>query len=184
MGRSPGSTKVTRTTDPAGDRRLGQYQGQLASSFAHPNRNPTSLQKAWNNIKDFVGGGASGAVDAGKGMWQLGYDTFYGASPFGDEQTQAETKARAQVRGELIKHPAKLVDAVKAPYEQDIATGHDGRAAGRAVFDIASIIGTGGGGATAKAGSAASTTSRQHAGAPHCGTTRRRRQRSRSRSRG
>jgi hypothetical protein len=120
-----------------------------------PEPEPNVLQKAWNNTKDFVGGGASGAIDAGKGVYQLGYDTFYGASPFADEQTQAETKARAQARGELIKDPSKLIDAVKAPYQQDIATGHDGRAAGRAVFDILTIIGTGSAGATAKTGTAA-----------------------------
>ena len=54
----------------------------------------------------------------------------------------SETKARAQARGELIKDPGKLIDPVKAPYEQDIAAGHDGRAAGRAVFDILTVVGT------------------------------------------
>ena len=125
-----------------------------------PEPEPNVLQKAWNNTKDLVGGGASGAVDAGQGMWQLGYDTFYGPSPFADEQTQAETKARAQARGDLIKNPGKLLDAVKAPYEQDINSGHDGRAAGRAVFDILTIIGTGGLTKTGTAARAASTTAR------------------------
>jgi RHS repeat-associated protein len=117
---------------------------------AEPEPEPNVLQKAWNNTKDFVGGAKDGAVDAGQGLYQLGYDTFYGASPFADEQTQAETKARAEARGELIKDPGKLIDAVKAPYEQDINSGHDGRAAGRAAFDILTVIGTGGAGTAAK----------------------------------
>jgi hypothetical protein len=38
----------------------------------------------------------------------------HGSSPFADEQTQAETKARAEARDDLIKNPGKLVDAGSA----------------------------------------------------------------------
>jgi hypothetical protein len=116
--------------------------------------------RLWHNTTEFVGGAKDGAVDAGKGLYQLGYDTFYGSSPFADEQTQAETKARAEARGELVKNPAKLVEAVKAPYEQDINSGHAGRAAGHAVFDLATLFGAGSLTKTGRASAAAQTAAR------------------------
>jgi hypothetical protein len=61
-----------------------------------PKRN--LAQRLWHNTTEFVGGAKDGGVDAGKGLYQLGYDTFYGSSPFADELTQAETKARAGPR--------------------------------------------------------------------------------------
>lgn len=40
-----------------------------------PKRN--LAQRIWHNTTEFVGGAKDGGVDAGKGLWQLGYDTFY-----------------------------------------------------------------------------------------------------------
>jgi RHS repeat-associated protein len=93
-----------------------------------------------DNLGGFVGGIKDGAVDAANGLGQLSYDVFIGSSPFVSEQTRQETHARAQARGDLIKHPGQLVDALLQPYKDDIAQGDDARAAGRAVFDISTLL--------------------------------------------
>jgi hypothetical protein len=50
-----------------------------------PHRNV--LQRFGHNLAELGGGIKDGSVDAGKGIGQLGYDVFWGSSPFVDEQT-------------------------------------------------------------------------------------------------
>jgi hypothetical protein len=94
-------------------------------------------------VAEFGGGMKDGAVDTGKGLGQLGCDVFWGSSPFADEQTRAETRARAQARKYAVTHPEQLAEAIVAPYQQDLAAGRDGHAAGRAAFEAITVIGAG-----------------------------------------
>lgn len=66
------------------------------------------MQRVVHNTAELVGGAKDGAVEAGKGLGQLGYDVFYGSSPFADEQTRAATRARAQARGYAVTHPKRV----------------------------------------------------------------------------
>lgn len=79
----------------------------------------------------------------GAGLGQLGCDVFWGSSPFADERTHAETRARAQARKYAVTHPTQLAEAIIAPYQQDLAAGRDGHAAGRAAFEAITVIGVG-----------------------------------------
>jgi len=119
-----------------------------------PPPEPSLKDKFVKNLSGFPGGAGAGGADAAKGLGQLGYDVFIGSSPFVDDKTRQETKARAEARGELYKHPSTLVAAITQPYRNDIATGHDERAAGRAVFDIGSLVVGGGATKAGKAGAA------------------------------
>jgi hypothetical protein len=120
-----------------------------------PQRN--AFERFVHNTGEFVGGAKDGAVEAGKGLGQLGYDVFYGSSPFADEQTRAETRARAHARKHAVTHPKQLAEAIIAPYQHDLATGRNAHAAGRAVFDLITIIGAGSLTKTGKAATAANT---------------------------
>ncbi|WP_262285999.1 DNRLRE domain-containing protein [Micromonospora sp. MA102] len=103
-----------------------------------------------DNLAGFGSGFVDGAKDAASGLGQLGYDVFIGSSPFVSEQTRAETKARAEARGDAIKNPGQLWNGIKQPYEEDIKNGRDAHAAGRAVFDLATLFLGGGAGKAGK----------------------------------
>ncbi|MFC0032530.1 DNRLRE domain-containing protein [Micromonospora chaiyaphumensis] len=103
-----------------------------------------------DNLTGFGSGFVDGAKDAASGLGQLGYDMFIGSSPFVSEQTRAETKARAEARGDAIKNPRQLWNGIKQPYEEDIKNGRDAHAAGRAVFDLATLFLGGGAGKAGK----------------------------------
>jgi hypothetical protein len=79
-------------------------------------------------------------VDFATGATQLGYDFFIGSSPFVSEQTREETRARAQAREDILTHPSQLIDAISHPCREDIAAGNNAHAAGRAVFDIGTLL--------------------------------------------
>jgi len=85
------------------------------------------------------------------GLGQLGYDV-YGSSPFAPKDVQEQAEARARARRELIRHPSRLWEAIKEPYEEDIKAGHTERAIGRGVFDLGSTLLTAGGAAALKTG--------------------------------
>ncbi len=139
-----------------------------------PPPEPSLKDKFAKNLSGFLGGVGAGGADAAKGLGQLGYDVFIGSSPFVDDKTRQETKARAEARGELYKHPSTLIAAVTQPYRNDIAAGHDERAAGRAVFDIGSLLVGGGVTKAGKIGTAAKATEAGTIGRAVMAETRRR----------
>jgi RHS repeat-associated protein len=157
-----------RDYDPGLNRFLARdaYQGALAdlslavdpftqNRYAFAGGNPISnieldghIDVSWGeftkNLTDFVGGFVSAGSEAFQGVSWWTFDSLVGMSPFVDDQTHAEAMDRQRQRGEALSHPSQLWNNMTAGYREDIANGNDARVAGRAVFDLSTLLVPGG----------------------------------------
>lgn len=108
-----------------------------------PSRTATSCSGSATTWRNFGGGIKDGRSTPGRGWVSADATCSGGSSPFADERTHAETRARAQARKYAVTHPKQLAEAIIAPYQQDLAASRDGHAAGRAAFEAITVIGVG-----------------------------------------